>query len=282
MIDVSGHYRNVRRDKGFENKDKPLEINCCGYQLFDGDDFFRDRPNGIVDYQIIYLHKGRGDFYTKDGMKSCGPGNVVIYRPNERQYYKYFGSTISEDYWVHFTGYDCQSILDEYNLKSGVIYTGKHETLCRVFKEIMVELQLKKPCFMQIAKGKFLTLLPFIKRFSELQNIDNDLDSRFDKLVIELNDSYNENWDVTKMATLCNMSTSRFQHFFKEKNNIPPMRYLIELRIAKAREMMLNSSLNIKQVALLVGYEDPLYFSRLFTKVTGLSPSSFIKKNGMQ
>ena len=45
---------------------------------------------------------------------------------------------------------------------------------------------------------------------------------------------------------------------------------------------MLNSSLNIKQVALLVGYEDPLYFSRLFTKVTGLSPSSFIKKNGMQ
>lgn len=279
MIDVSGHYRRIRRDIGFENLNVSLEINCCGYQLFDGEDFFRDRPKGRLDFQIIYLHKGRAEFFLNEQIIECGPGNIIIYKPAEIQYYKYFGANFSEDYWVHFTGFDCQKILDESELKGGIIHIGEHEILCRIFKEIMIELQLKKPFYMEIAKAKFLSLLPYIQRFANQQKTAADLDSRFDKLVLELNDSYNKDWDVSKMAALCNMSASHFQHFFKEKNKIPPMRYLIELRLAKAREMMQNSSLNIKQVASLVGYEDPLYFSRLFTKFTGQSPTSFIKKN---
>lgn len=58
-----------------------------------------------------------------------------------------------------------------------------------------------------------------------------------------------------------------------------PNEYLTKFRISQAVELIERSSLPVSAVAASVGYDDSLYFSRVFKKITGVSPSSYIKKS---
>lgn len=280
MIDISGHLRSVRRDSGFENSEKPYEINCCGYQYIDDTDFIRDRPNGRLDFQIIYLHHGRALVKAAGLKKEIEAGTIIVYYPHEPQYYRYISSQAAEDYWIHFTGTEAMALMQQYGLTSGVYTVGIRNRLCSVFKDIMIELQLKNEGFADIVSNLFLTIPPLIRRYISNSHGDLDLDRRFDRLILLLNDSYHKSWNIDEMAAVCHLSASRFIHYFKERKGIAPLHFLIEIRIQKAKEMMLNSSLNIKQVAQLVGYSDPLYFSRIFKKITGISPRRFQRISG--
>ena len=53
--------------------------------------------------------------------------------------------------------------------------------------------------------------------------------------------------------------------------------YLVKTRIDESKFLLTNSSLKIKEVANEVGYEDSLYFSKVFKKITGVSPKEYIR-----
>lgn len=75
------------------------------------------------------------------------------------------------------------------------------------------------------------------------------------------------------------MSVNWFIHSFKEVMKIPPMQYVVSLRIAAAKGYLENSTKNINEIANIVGYNNALYFSRLFKKYTGMTPTEYKKKN---
>ena len=56
-----------------------------------------------------------------------------------------------------------------------------------------------------------------------------------------------------------------------------PMQYIISIRIANAQGLLEATDYSINEIARIVGYDNPLYFSRLFHKQKGLSPSQFRK-----
>ena len=55
------------------------------------------------------------------------------------------------------------------------------------------------------------------------------------------------------------------------------MQYITALRINQAINLLMNTSCNMTQIAAMVGYENPLYFSRIFRKTKGVSPSQYRK-----
>ena len=71
------------------------------------------------------------------------------------------------------------------------------------------------------------------------------------------------------------MSTSWFIRSFKDFTGVTPMHYILALRIANAQSLLENTDYTVAEISRLVGYEDQLYFSRLFKKQNGLSPSQF-------
>jgi transcriptional regulator GlxA family with amidase domain len=79
---------------------------------------------------------------------------------------------------------------------------------------------------------------------------------------------------VRDLARRTAMSESGFSHTFKAVAGIPPRRYAIQARIARARELLETTRLSIKEVAAQLGYDDPHYFSRCFRRVTGRPPSA--------
>lgn len=85
---------------------------------------------------------------------------------------------------------------------------------------------------------------------------------------------------IKDLAAQCNISPSRFAHWFKEKEGIAPIKYLENMRIEKAKELLSFTGLQISEIAEATGYQDPQYFSRVFTRNQSITPRHFRNKLG--
>lgn len=273
MINISGHLRNIRKATGFSDSDNPVIVNCCGKQVFKTKNYQHERPNGRLDYQIIYIYEGSGHFFLNDQWTTLSAGNIILYRPEEPQHYAYYADDKPEIYWIHFTGTDCEHLLKKYAIQN--CYIGENNSLKLLFQDIITELQLKKTVFDDIVINDFLKILAIICRSHQQLLTPSENNFSIDRLIIQLNQRYMDDWTVTSMADYCKLSESYFAHTFKNRMQISPMRFLNELRIEKAKELLSSNNMSIATAASLVGFEDPLYFSRVFKKMTGIAPQNF-------
>ena len=88
---------------------------------------------------------------------------------------------------------------------------------------------------------------------------------------------YSEEIDLDKCAERCGFSRSRFTHLFTEVIGISPYRYQQKFRLEQACELLRSTALSVSEVAENVGFQDALYFSRLFRKRFGMAPSDMRK-----
>jgi transcriptional regulator GlxA family with amidase domain len=83
---------------------------------------------------------------------------------------------------------------------------------------------------------------------------------------------------LQKMAYSVNLSEPHLQQLFKREVGMPPIHYLLHLRLEKARELLEESFLQIKQIGAEVGINDQSHFVRDFKKKYGLTPSEYRKQ----
>ena len=84
-----------------------------------------------------------------------------------------------------------------------------------------------------------------------------------------------EELDVQTLASMAGLSPSRFQALFRAENGTSPGQYLKRLRVHRAAQLLDTTNLAIKDIAGEVGYQDALYFSRVFRQVHEQSPLAF-------
>ena len=78
-----------------------------------------------------------------------------------------------------------------------------------------------------------------------------------------------------------NISPYYFSKLFKEESGENFIEYLTRTRIEKAKELLREGNLSIKEISSLVGYADPNYFSRLFKKQTEMTPREYRERNNV-
>ena len=88
---------------------------------------------------------------------------------------------------------------------------------------------------------------------------------------------YSQTISVHDLANLEHLSTSRYCTLFRQHMGISPQNFIIELRLRMATDLMMKTDLSLKQIARMVGYDDQLYFSRLFRSKRGLAPREYIR-----
>ena len=91
-------------------------------------------------------------------------------------------------------------------------------------------------------------------------------------------ENYNKPICIEDYASDHNMSVSWFIRNFKEYTQMTPAQYILSLRISNAQTLLESTNYNVTEIADIVGYDNPLYFSRIFKKQSGMSPSEFRKQ----
>jgi AraC-like DNA-binding protein len=87
-------------------------------------------------------------------------------------------------------------------------------------------------------------------------------------------------WDLPSLARRAHLHPTYFSNLFRETFGTPPLRYLAQLRLRRARDLLRGTRLRIGEIAGHCGYRDPLHFSRVFHKATGVSPTQFRASGG--
>ncbi|QDS38148.1 helix-turn-helix transcriptional regulator [Brevibacillus brevis] len=100
------------------------------------------------------------------------------------------------------------------------------------------------------------------------------------KMVIEqaktyINGHYMNPLTLDELAEVHGMSPKSFSYFFHKYTGVRPIDYVIQYRMERASELLLTGNYSIRDVAFSVGYDNPLYFSRVFKKKLGVSPSAY-------
>ena len=84
---------------------------------------------------------------------------------------------------------------------------------------------------------------------------------------------------ISELSLAAGCSSSLLSSVFKNSTGYSPINYFNHLKIQKACQYFYSTNALVKEVAAQLGYDDPYYFSRLFTLLMGISPSQYRKKN---
>ena len=255
-----------------------LAVNSCSPQFLSDKDYTMIRKDGRADYHILYITQGFCYSEIDGAVQKIGRGNLILYKPHERQRYSFLAKDCSISCYIHFSGSECELLLKKFGLDHRVSYVGKtNHTLNNLFTRLSEEFALKKPFYEEICAALLLQFLAEAgkrKRYIENKLEINSL-KRMDVICKQMNAEYALNRSVAYYAQLCHLSVDRFTHAFKESTGLSPKSYMQKIKIRIAIEMLENTDLRISEIAEAVGISDSNYFSRIFKKYTGYSPTLF-------
>jgi AraC family transcriptional regulator len=83
------------------------------------------------------------------------------------------------------------------------------------------------------------------------------------------------NPSLASIAGECGLSVSHFARAFKQCTGKPPHKWLLESRVERARDLLLNTGMSLAEVALECGFSDQSHFTRVFSRVVGTSPGTW-------
>ena len=255
-----------------------LHVNSCACQYLIGHDTSCTRPKGRVDYHILYISEGCC-YVTEDNQVLKAPaGSVILYRPGEPQQYMFHGDEKSLSYYIHYSGSGCAELMERFKLSNGrIFFIGQSDKLENTLTNMIEDFHMREPYYEQFCHAHLMRILSIIgKRF---YNEENKYESSGKSKIVEIrramHANYTENRSIAYYADMFGMSESRFTHVFKEHEKVSPTKYLLNVKVQKAKELLENTDLSMAQIAEHVGIGDQNYFSRLFKQYVGCSPKAY-------
>lgn len=277
MTESQAYYRSL--DAGSDNvrkTDKNLIINCTGL-LAQAHPFSNHTALGREDYYLQYLAKGKMDVWIDGTQHVMKPGQAILYYPHTSYRYAMHGQDEVHYYWIHFTGCEAEQLIESCRIPNHTLLdVGSSPSLILDFEEIFRDFIIRDSCFDYATAARLTAICVEISRRSEAAaSSPSETDSRIHHSLAYIHKNYAHDLNIEQLAALEHLSPSRFRALFKERTGLSPMDYLTALRINHARQLMSQTELTLREIADMVGYEDQLYFSRIFKKRTGFTPSAY-------
>ncbi len=235
------------------------------------------RTKGNRDYLALYFHDPVG--FALENREYTNPeGKWIILSPGQPHFYGTDEKEWSHS-WIHFSG-----ILVEQTIKSAslplnqLIDIGGPEEFEKLLVRLHEEIYYYSPPDIHIMENHVNTGLISISRSHKNRSSISPIPEPFLGIKQLLDFQYYKEFSISTLADRTNYSSPHFCQKFKSFFQFSPIDYLVNKRIQMAKYFLKTTNLNIGEISQKIGYVDIYYFSRLFKKKTGRSPSSYRKK----
>ena len=116
-----------------------------------------------------------------------------------------------------------------------------------------------------------LLLAPFFKSAT----LNNHNISRFFNILNYIDKNYHLDISIATLANLMNLDYVYFSNLFTQIFHISPKQYIVRRKLNEARRLLAETDFPVKEIAQMVGFEDQLYFSKVFKSKIGASPLQY-------
>ncbi len=244
-----------------------IHFNSCGWYEAADTSIHTYRPNGLADYQLIYIKSGALQF----GNTLCGAGTLYLFRPYEPQDY-FVAAKDTDYYWIHFTGKAFDAILSDTD--ANMFDIGYCESFIAFCREIVMHYADAIEENLFYIQGRLLATIAALPPARQPKAADS-----IDNAITYINEYYTSKLSNDELAKLCGMSKFHFIRRFTQRTGKTPQKYHTALLLSKSIMMLTDTNLKITDIAASLGFDDSLYFSRLFKKTYGMSPLEYRKRH---
>lgn len=216
---------------------------------------------------------------TEAGMQRAQPGDCFIKSPD---FIEYRHTPVdaecgfTED-WLYLAAEEMEDFLGKLGLPVNRLIRTHHPLFLRAYlQRIIRERNSLLPLWEY--KCSNLTeamLLHLAKKYGEYKEKNAAQYEGFLRLRNRVWTHLEEDWSVARMAGEVGLSCSRFSVLYKVRFGKSPNEDLIELRMEKAKNLLLSTNWRLNKIARVCGFQNESYFSRVFKTRTGVSPDTY-------
>lgn len=231
------------------------------------------------DNLLIYCLDGLGYAGTAHWSGRVGAGDLLLLPQGVAHHYHANAQHPWSIYWVHFQG-SSTAVFNQYlGYREGgcpVSRAGGSPQLAAHFRGLLEvhRTGYNTRAFINAANQlrHLITLLALEIRRSQANNQRSFNLAAIQGFMLE---NLSRQLDLDTLAAVANLSRYHFSNKYKALTGYSPVKHFLNMKMEHACHLLDSSELSIKGIATALGYDDPLYFSRLFHKTVGMSPSSY-------
>lgn len=142
------------------------------------------------------------------------------------------------------------------------------------------ELKTQKPGFEAGALSDLTRLIVFLSRhYGEHPGREAAALLRIGKIIGSIEEAPYKDWSLDNLAETAKLSVNSLIRTFNQATGMPPIEYLLRLRIRHSMELLTGSDMSITDIAFEVGFNDSNYFARQFKRINGMTASEFRRRH---
>jgi AraC family transcriptional regulator of arabinose operon len=236
--------------------------------------------NEHEDNLLMYCSSGSGFLQVAGERQPVNPGHLIILPKDTPHEYGSNEKTPWTLRWVHFSGSKAKDYIANLGLQDQgyLIAIGHHPKILADFDALFsvrdTGYRMNALIHASHTLSQSLTYLALLTP-SQLQQARNPID--LESIQAYMTANLHRELELGELAQQAHLSKYHFSKRYKELTGYSPIQHFIHLKMERACYLLDITSKTISNLALELGYDDPHYFSRLFKKVTGLSPRDYRK-----
>lgn len=246
---------------------------------------FRVHRQSVVGHELIFCLRGAGFIRIEDRLYPVSQGHLAwlpVRWPHEHFPDK---DAPWEILWLRIDGSKLNNIMQIMDVPQRPVFQFSHpEKVVEIYHHIFARMNSYT-----LVTDAYCDMLCSQLIFTLLENRSHDAAQSqvithrgLGKLLYQIHSHYNDEWDIEKFMHYCQVSKSQLFRLFQATFNQSPLKWLKNYRLSQARRLLVETQESISRIAVQVGYNDPLHFSRDFHRAVGLSPSAFRKQEQLE
>jgi len=236
---------------------------------------YREREEGIEEYILIYCVEGTGCIHVRDCKYEVNAQEAFCIPCRTR--HKYYASEENpwSILWVHFKGENVKYFpVEDCNIIQ-ILSRAAGNRIMTLFQILFRALERNYTQGNFIYISQVLSLILSEIYFREKADEVSKQNKHVTTVIRYMYRHIHENLRLEDLSREFDLSKSYINAIFKKYANRAPIDFFINLKMQEACKLLKSTDLYIGEISSMLGYEDPYYFSRIFKKVTGVSPREY-------